>query len=713
MNEVGLREIDTVDGAQPSQEPQADTGSAVPGSFEPEATVVEPDVTAMAEPSSSVAGAPEPSEAQPHVNKDIGSLAPWQQFIEKRTEKRSEAFTKQADTQPENTSATSVEDPVTTESVDFNTVTEEVLVDNLTQVRGIGEKTALYLVSQVVELRELGVSFESAADFKANLWGIGTKKANEMAKYFNLPEIESEESPETPEQEAADQADLQQRVEGWLGGAQRAVEDIKGRVFSIFQKTGTISMDGLSQVTAGTKAARGYLRDATDVSQGLSVMEGVVNQGIAKMEKPWEYPENSEPEVALPERSTGVRGFLEKLPQLKLSAKQQELVRWVGLATSTAVLTTALLVSARHFTQEDTTKVIDVLSPVVSVSASDVLRQPYDPEAVATADVLRAVPAQTVSPTADVLREVPDPTVPAAEVLREDTDRSSAPGQELARDNYETVITAPVDGLLPPVGPVVTPDAATAFTPPPTPDMGSTITPDAATAYQAPEVTPADTTSIADITAVPPASATVSPENMPDTLGSRWLDQKAPSTNPATIEPVSFDGSGVATTPEGQAPSTEQPPAPEVEQSELSTLDEGILDTECVKFARALSEKLGIAYNADAKNVCKLVIKFMNHHNNIDWNNQQAGVVLTKINSVAELGKQPDQGEIGIVPPDEVMSSIYLSALNRESMAEGELKAVLEGMMSYQVTEDTMTDEQLRLVIEHGFNNPVEPPEKY
>jgi hypothetical protein len=291
-------------------------------------------------------------------------------------------------------------------------------------------------------------------------------------------------------------------------------------------------------------------------------------------------------------------------------------------------------------------KVADALSPVVlKVSASDVLRGPYEPEVVST-------------------------PVQSAEVLREtDIDRTSAPAQEIAKDRNTAEVLDALDAPAPPVGPLITPDGATAFNQPPTPDMGPTIKPNEATAYEAPEQP-----SNEDILA---ASAKYGIDKVAP------VEEVIPAQDAtvASLEIPDQNGEKTAT-------------SEQVNESELATLDGGILDTETVNFARAVSNKEGIPYNPDGKNVLKLLVKFGNRGNEIDWTKQQAGVRLTEIKNFNDLNIKPEPGTIGTVPYDNV-------------------KSILQGIMTYQITEDSMTDEQYKAVMEYAFNNPVEPPTEY
>ncbi len=62
-------------------------------------------------------------------------------------------------------------------------------------------------------------------------------------------------------------------------------------------------------------------------------------------------------------------------------------------------------------------------------------------------------------------------------------------------------------------------------------------------------------------------------------------------------------------------------------------------------FLTALSEKDGSVYSPDGKNVCKLVIKYMNDRNETNWNVNTAGITLTEIKSVDELKRPPDEDD--------------------------------------------------------------------
>lgn len=94
----------------------------------------------------------------------------------------------------------------------FNTLPEEVLVDRLTVVKGIKEKTAMFIVAQITELRTLGVKFETAADLRANIIGLGMVKANSVAELFGMEQIVAENPADTPAYIEEDERTLEENV---------------------------------------------------------------------------------------------------------------------------------------------------------------------------------------------------------------------------------------------------------------------------------------------------------------------------------------------------------------------------------------------------------------------------------------------------------------------------------------------------------------------
>lgn len=600
----------------------------------------------------------------------------------------------------------------------------EELKNKLKKIPGIGEKLSAKISGIVEDLKEFRAGLppeqregiyelQSAADLMQEIHAVGMKRANLIAKEFGLVEADKVD-PHDPEMDDAGFEEENEIDEATLQAGESIVVDNR----NVLEKAGIEPVEPMQfeQIdkpdksydferekedprekrkrilkaivdTIGTTTANFFKR--MDEAAGRALQ----NPGIKAMEQvagsvmpSYEEAVESTPEQQ--EKPGIIKSFFEKLKNIRLPEGKKAALRRVAMFGATAAAAFVLNADAMNMQPAEAKQVTTALT-------EHVMKMPIPVHNWMDERVPADVQAKLDAANA--------PQPPQAEVLREPgVDRTSAPAQEIAQQQNTEDVIAALDAPIPPMGPATVPNPDTAFTAPPMPDMGSTITPNETTAYTAPQTADA-------------VAAEASDEVKPDILNGKWLNEKVPENAQEILAEAQapMDLSEVRTF----MPTVEAPLTPENTQnpteSEMSTLEDGILDTECVNFLTALSKKEGTVYSPDGKNVCKLIIKYMNHRNGTNWNVNTAGITLTEIKSVDELKRAPDEGDIGIVLPDAVVAGIYTGATNLESVEDEEVRSILEKMMTYQIKEDDMTDEQLEAVTEYGFNHQVEPPTNY
>lgn len=615
-------------------------------------------------------------------------------------------------------------------SLDFNTIEDEVLIDKLTEIKGIKEKTALYLMSQIQFLRDAGVKFESAADFQEKLWGIGKVKANALATAFNLPEVISEDIPDTAEQIDADAQDLDERAEQFHGGWSIFVSSIG----TVARNVGAASTGLLEKVAAksqrlrerfATSKASESVASSSNENEAvrLTNLEAAIKEGnqeealrlLAEIkassnknletdtqvspEYNLEESPKPQPEFQLVEEPEATR-FLDKLNLTKLSERQKKVLSGIAVASGASGLALAALLTFADLRQQSD-QIASSLTEYVSKLPSSAVIAPFNaepsaPQSTATADILRVVPEATVAPSTDTLQPVatiaPPPTAdilkPVSEVTTEPPTKPSLLDRILGRKNN---IKAPEIDIAPQVAPGVVNEA------PLTPPVGSQIKPTAENAFQAPATAPMyapnylpdnlQTNGQSEEDNKPQVNEKImpiTPNYVPDNLQTNGLWPKSESLSPSSSEASS------------QAPNEKS------EASELTQVEGGILDTWC----NNIIDEQRDTVNPDAKNVCKNLVKKMNP--DLVWTALPDDADFDEILTIDELKKPMAAGAEGWIIPNTAVLKIYDAAVDPDSVQDPNIKSILQSMMRYEITDQNMSESQKMALLEFGLEQPAE-----